>query len=138
MSAIWQLTESGGWKLLDRTGFQDELALHRLVERSPEILPLSGKPHLVVLGREVVLGGNKADLIGVETTGRPVVLEVKLAQNAESRRAVAAQVLTYAAFLHRLPIAQSTGSTIYTVDLVTGQFTPLIHTGVAFVHNIAF
>jgi len=31
-----------------------------------------------------------------------------------------------------------TGSTIYTVDLGTGQFTPLIHTGIAFVHNIAF
>jgi hypothetical protein len=31
-----------------------------------------------------------------------------------------------------------TGSTIYTVDLATGQFTPLIHTGVALVHNIAF
>jgi len=30
------------------------------------------------------------------------------------------------------------GSTIYTVDLATGQFTPLIRTGVAFVHNIAF
>ena len=31
-----------------------------------------------------------------------------------------------------------TGSTIYTVDLATGQFTPLIRTGVALVHNIAF
>ena len=31
-----------------------------------------------------------------------------------------------------------TGSTIYSVDLATGQFTPLIRTGVAFVHNIAF
>ena len=30
------------------------------------------------------------------------------------------------------------GSTIYTVDLATGQFTPLIRTGVALVHNIAF
>jgi hypothetical protein len=31
-----------------------------------------------------------------------------------------------------------TGSTIYSVDLATGRFTPLIRTGVAFVHNIAF
>lgn len=30
------------------------------------------------------------------------------------------------------------GSTIYTVDLASGQFTPLIRTGVEFVHNIAF
>jgi len=34
--------------------------------------------------------------------------------------------------------AHPTGSTIYSVDLSTGQFTPLIRTGVAFVHNIAF
>jgi hypothetical protein len=31
-----------------------------------------------------------------------------------------------------------TGSTIYSVDLATGEFTPKIRTGVAFVHNIAF
>ena len=30
------------------------------------------------------------------------------------------------------------GSTIYTVDLATGQFTPLLHTGIALIHNIAF
>ena len=30
------------------------------------------------------------------------------------------------------------GSTIYSVNLATGQFTPLIHTGIALVHNIAF
>jgi hypothetical protein len=29
------------------------------------------------------------------------------------------------------------GSTIYSVDLATGQFTPLIQTSVALVHNIA-
>jgi hypothetical protein len=106
VSAIWQQTDSGGWKLLEPVGFPDERALHGLVERSPQILPLSGKPQLVVLGREVGLGGNKADLIAIETTGRPVVMEVKLAHNAESRRAVAAQVLTYAAFLHKLSVAQ--------------------------------
>lgn len=105
MSAIWQ-EFGGGWKLLDPIGFPDERALHRLVEHSPEILPLSGRPQLVVLGLEVGLGGNKADVIAIETTGRPVVLEVKLAQNAEARRAVAAQVLTYAAFLHKLSVGQ--------------------------------
>lgn len=30
------------------------------------------------------------------------------------------------------------GSTIYTVDLATGQFTPLIRTDIALIHNIAF
>ena len=34
-------------------------------------------------------------------------------------------------------IPQPTYSTIYSVDLTTGQFTPLIHTGIALIHNIA-
>lgn len=39
-------------------------------------------------------------MIAVEPNGRLVVIEVKLANNAEARRAVVAQVLTYAAYLH--------------------------------------
>jgi len=101
MSAIWHQV-GDRWKLLDPVGFPDESTLHRLVEKSPEILPLSGKPLLAVVGREVSLGSNKADLIAVETTGRPVILEIKLSTNAEARRAVVAQVLTYAAYLQKL------------------------------------
>jgi hypothetical protein len=66
------------------------------------MLPLAGSPQLTVLGREVRLGNGFADLIAVESTGRPVVIEVKLAGNAESRRAVVAQVLSYAGYLQGL------------------------------------
>ena len=76
--------------------------MRSLVEEAPELLPLSGTPHLVVLGREIYLGGGKADLIAVEPSGRLVVIEVKLEKNAEARRAVVAQIFTYAAFLHGL------------------------------------
>ena len=51
------------------------------------------------MGREVFLGGNYADLIAIEPNGRLVIIEIKLAKNAEARRAVIAQVLTYAAYL---------------------------------------
>ena len=64
------------------------------------MLPLSGAPPLLILGREVPLGSGYADLVGVETSGRPVIIEVKLAENNEARRAVVAQVLAYAASLH--------------------------------------
>ena len=56
----------------------------------------------MLLGREVALGSGYADLVGVESSGRPVVIEVKLARNAEARRAVVAQALAYAAYLHGL------------------------------------
>lgn len=66
------------------------------------MLPLSGSPRLTVLGREVRLGGGYADLIAVESSGRLVIIEVKLAGNSESRRAVVAQVLSYAGYLQGL------------------------------------
>jgi hypothetical protein len=98
MTSIW-VSSGEGWDLLPPTGFPDERTLHALVERSPELLPLAGGPQLVVLGREVPLGGGYADLLAVEPPGRLVLIEVKLAANAEARRAVVAQILAYAAFL---------------------------------------
>ena len=88
------------WRVLPPAGFPDEAALHGLVEETPELLPLAGSPRLAIVGREVHLGPGYADLLAVESSGRLVVIEVKLAKNAEARRVVVAQVLTYAAYLH--------------------------------------
>ena len=99
MTGIWT-QDSEGWKMSPPEGFVDEAALHDLIEQTPEMLPLSGTPTLLILGREVSLGSGYADLLAVETSGRPVIIEVKLAQNTEARRAVVAQILAYAANLH--------------------------------------
>jgi RecB family endonuclease NucS len=72
------------------------------VEEAPQMLPLAGSPQLTVLGREVRLGSGYADLVAVDSTGRLVIIEVKLAGNAESRGAVVAQVLSYAGYLQGL------------------------------------
>jgi hypothetical protein len=98
MTAIWH-GDGAEWRLLSPSDFPDEAALHRLVEDAPYTLPLAGNPRLVIVGREVLLGGNYADLIALEPSGRLAVIEIKLARNAEARRAVIAQVLTYAAYL---------------------------------------
>jgi hypothetical protein len=98
---IWT-NDGSEWKLLATTGFPDEQALHSLVEKAPQVLPLAGSPQLVILGREVMLGNAFADLIAIEPTGRLAIIEVKLAKNAEARRAIVAQVLTYAAYLYGL------------------------------------
>lgn len=103
MTAIWQ-HNLDGWRLLSPSGFPDELALHGLVEQAPQILPLAGNPRLVVVGREVNLGGNSADLVAIEPDGRLVIVEIKLAKNAEARRAVVAQILTYAAYFRGLDL----------------------------------
>ena len=101
MTAIWQ-NDGTGWRLLAPTGFPDERTLHDLVEETPRILPLAGDPGMVVLGKEVLLGNGYADLVAVEPSGRLVVIEIKLSRNAEARRAVVAQILTYAAHLKGL------------------------------------
>src|SRR3954452_9147997 len=104
MSAIWR-RESSGWRIASPVGFDDEAALHDLIQEAPELLPLAGSPALAVLGREVYLGGNSADLLAVESTGRLTIIEVKLAKKSEARRAVVAQILSYAAFLRGLDLA---------------------------------
>ena len=102
MTAIWGSGTDGNWRALEPAAYQAEAELHDLVEKAPQMLPLAGSPQLTVLGREVRLGSGCADLIAVESTGRLVVIEVKLAGNAESRRAVVAQVLSYAGYLQGL------------------------------------
>ena len=57
-----------------------------------------------MLGREIPLGGGYADLLAVEPSGRLVLVEVKLASNAEARRAVVAQILAYAAYLRGISL----------------------------------
>lgn len=101
MTAIWH-NDGSGWRLLAPTGFLAEAALHSLVEEAPQILPLAGSPQLIIVGKEVLLGSGYADLLAIEPSGRIVILEIKLARNAEARRAVVAQVLTYAAYLKGL------------------------------------
>src|SRR5690348_17895562 len=105
VTAVW--ADAGDrWTLLAPAGFADEDALHGLVEKTPDLLPLAGSPRLAVIGREVWLGGNKADLVAIESSGRLCIIEVKLAANSESRRAVVAQVLSYAAYLYGMSVDQ--------------------------------
>ncbi|MGH3811598.1 MAG: hypothetical protein ACRDUV_03950 [Pseudonocardiaceae bacterium] len=99
MTAIW--SEGGeGWELLTPAGFPDERTLEEIVATAPDLLPLSGTPRVIVLGRQVLLGSGYVDVLAIEPSGRPVLVEVKLRNNTESRRAVVAQVLAYAAALH--------------------------------------
>lgn len=105
MAAIWR-SEDSGWGVLEPTRYDDEAELHTLVEEAPHVLPLSGTPQVAILGREVGCGPGSADLVGVEVSGRPVVIEVKLARNPEARRAVVAQILSYASYLRGLSFEQ--------------------------------
>lgn len=98
MSGIW--TKIGDkWEWSRPQEFEDEAALHELIKENPQFLPLSGLPRLVVLGSEVQLGAGYADILAIESFGRPTIIEVKLERNPEARRAIVSQIIAYAAFL---------------------------------------
>ena len=103
MTAIW--THIGeGWSQDSPREYKDEAELHRLIEKNLHLLPLEGSPKLTLLGSEVRLGWGSLDVLAIESSGRPVVIEVKLARNLESYREIVAQVLFYAAFLRGLDV----------------------------------
>ena len=104
MTGIWTNTGKG-WELGSPQAFQDEAALHGLIEQNPRLLPLAGSPSLTVLGSEIQLGTGYADILAVESSGRPTIIEVKLASNPEARRAIVSQVIAYAAFLQGFDVA---------------------------------
>ena len=53
--AIWR-KDDDGWSALSPSGFPSEEARHDLVEETPNLLPLSGDPTLLVVDREVSVG----------------------------------------------------------------------------------
>ena len=96
---IWTEGDEG-WRLSRPDGFPDEATLHRLIEQNPDMLPLAGSPRLVILGSEVWLPSGYPDLLGVEASGRPVVIEVKGSWSPDASWPIVAQILAYASSLH--------------------------------------
>ena len=92
MTGIWT-NKGDGWDLDAPQTFQDEASLHRLIHQNPHLLPLGGSPRIIVLGSEVQLGNGYADILAVEPSGRPTIIEVKLAKNREARKEIVSQVL---------------------------------------------
>lgn len=99
MTEIWR-KDGDRWSTIKPIGFTNEDELHSRIVEAPELLPLSGQPFLGAAFREVGLGGGSADVLAFSTKGRPVIIEVKLSKNPETKRAVVAQTLAYAAGLH--------------------------------------
>lgn len=105
MPSVWHRQDEN-WHPVAAGGYEAEKTLHDLVEKAPGILPLAAIDRLTVVGREVQLGTGFADLLAVEPGGRLVIIEIKLRSNPEARRAVVAQVLSYAAFLRGLEVGE--------------------------------
>ena len=107
MPGIWR--KSGDeWVPMKAEPTPSEVDLQdRIVDilgKDPRALPLAGQPDLTVVGQYVGTGSGEADVIAVERSGRPVIIEAKLYRSREARRQMVAQTLEYAADLHRLSV----------------------------------
>ena len=86
--------------VLTPEAYADEGELERLLESNPALLVEPGDPALSSVMKQYRLSGaGIADLFFVDSQGLPVLVEVKLARNPQSRREVIAQVFDYAATL---------------------------------------
>ena len=86
--------------------FADEEELHDLIWSNLDILPLSGSPRLTPLKKEARIRKGYADILAIESGGRPVIIEVKLARNNESYSKIVSQILYYGTFLRGLTVKQ--------------------------------
>jgi hypothetical protein len=82
VTAIWS-EGTEGWELLAPTGFPGERTLQEIVATAPDLLPLSGTPRVIVLGRErdalSDLLGERVDVATLELL-KPEVAEAAAAE----------------------------------------------------------
>ena len=98
---VWNGSED---ELTERVYWENEAELHKYIADNPDVLPLAGNPKLTALGSEVKLGAGYADILAIESTGRPVIIEVKMSWNYDSTMRIVSQILFYAAFLRGLDV----------------------------------
>ena len=91
----------GSWSSPSRRGFALEQELEQLIHDYPEVLPGVAAAAVAVDQFNVPSGGS-IDLVVLEPDATVTVVECKLAKNAEVRRAVVGQILSYAASLTQL------------------------------------
>ena len=76
--------------------YTSERELQEILADNPALLVNETDPPIALVKTEVNLPSTgKADILFVDSSGLPIVVEVKLAKNAESRREIVAQIFDY-------------------------------------------
>lgn len=104
MKILIKNQDSKQWEPVDSLDYNAEHELQKLLASSPSLIGISeireSSPPLIVGVREVGLpGSGSTDILAFNESGEIAIIECKLAQNAEIKRKVIAQVLEYAAYL---------------------------------------
>ncbi len=108
MKILIKNQDSKQWEPVDSLNYNAEHELQKLLAGSPSLISISeireSSSPLLVGVREVGLpGSGSTDILAFNESGDIAIIECKLAQNAEIKRKVIAQVLEYAAYLWGMP-----------------------------------
>ncbi len=82
--------------------FRNEYELQEILAGHPVLLVDRGDSALVTISREFPFEGGFADIFLIDNNGLPVIVEVKLARNGESRREVVGQLCDYLSAMRNL------------------------------------
>ncbi|WP_292731402.1 endonuclease NucS [Methanoculleus sp.] len=82
--------------------FRNEYELQEILAGHPVLLVDRGDSALVTISREFAFEGGFADIFLIDSNGLPVIVEVKLARNGESRREVVGRLCDYLSAMGRL------------------------------------
>lgn len=97
-------TENG---TLKEASFDNEEELERILCDMPSLIGLTDEQEPLLVTRQVQLGrGNKADVLMIDRDARPIMIEVKLGKNAESKREIVGQVFDYVATISDMTFAE--------------------------------
>ena len=104
MKILIRSSAKKSWQIVNSAKFKLEEELHNLLYDSPDVLPLAdlnpeANPIEFFIREAGLPGSGHTDLIGFDKYGKIVIVECKLAKNAEIKRKVIGQILEYAAFL---------------------------------------
>jgi hypothetical protein len=79
-----------------------EKNLQELLANNPQLLQQKQDQTLTLVGREIKLNSGDIDILFINSEGRIVIVEVKLAKNPEIERGIIGQIVDYASSLHLL------------------------------------
>ena len=90
--------------------YDNEDELQQIISDNPELILTETEPNIELVQREVSLpdGAGRVDIVFIDSEGLPILVEVKLERNRESRREVIAQIFDY--------VSAFTQFTIYEFD----------------------
>jgi hypothetical protein len=92
-------------KLLISESFLIEKELEDILAEKPQLMIEEGEPDVLLVKRQVTFEATgTADLLLIDTNGLPMVVEVKLGKNSESRRQVVGQIFDYVSSLALLTV----------------------------------